>query len=80
MGETLCYDRLAGIRNYLNSTKTKLALGVDPNLSFQLTNTSINEVFYSTGQAMHNSAALLPELVNNGVRLLAYAGDTGTSQ
>ncbi|KAI0095179.1 Alpha/Beta hydrolase protein [Irpex rosettiformis] len=35
-----------------------------------------NQAFYSSGQAMYNSAALLPELVNSGVRLLAYAGDT----
>ena len=77
MGDNLCYDELTAISKYLNSTKTKQALGVDSNLDFQLTNTTVNEAFYKSGQAMHNSAALLPELVDNGVRLMAYAGDVG---
>lgn len=79
MGDNLCYDDLAGVHNFLNLTETKLALGVDPDFNFQLTNTTVNQAFYSSGQAVHNSAALLPELVNSGVRLLAYAGDTGAS-
>ena len=29
------------------------------------------------GDGMHNSAALLPELINDGVRLLVYAGNAG---
>lgn len=77
-GDNLCYDQLDAAVKYLNSTETKLALGVDPDLDYQLTNGTINEAFYKTGQAMHNSASLLPELVNSGVRLMAYAGDTGT--
>lgn len=32
------------------------------------------------GDGMHNSALLLPELVNDGVRLLVYAGNAGMSQ
>jgi hypothetical protein len=27
------------------------------------------------GDGMHNSGALLPEMVNNGIRLLLYAGE-----
>jgi cathepsin A (carboxypeptidase C) len=77
MGDNLCYDELTAVSKYLNSTKTKQALGVDPDLEFQLTNTTVNTAFYKSGQAMHNSAALLPELVDSGIRLMAYAGDTG---
>ena len=29
------------------------------------------------GDGMHNSAALLPELVDAGIRLLVYAGNAG---
>ena len=73
----MCYDDLAAVGKYLNSTKTKLALGVDPGHNLQLSKATINAAFYNTGQALHNSAALLPELVNSRVRLMAYAGDTG---
>ena len=62
---------------FLNSTETKKALGVDARHNFVLTNSTVNEAFYNTGQALHNSAALLPELVNSGLRLMAYAGVAG---
>ena len=55
----------------------KLALGVDPSLNFAITNTTVNEAYYNEGQAMQNSAALLPDLIKAGVRVLAYAGNTG---
>jgi len=29
------------------------------------------------GDSMHNSALLLPDLINDGVRLLVYAGNAG---
>ena len=29
------------------------------------------------GDGMHNSALLLPELIDDGVRLLVYAGNAG---
>lgn len=31
----------------------------------------------SQGDGMHNSALLLPELIDDGVRLLVYAGNAG---
>lgn len=40
-------------------------------------NMTTNGRFYEQGQAMRNSAALLPELINDGIRLLVMAGDTG---
>lgn len=29
------------------------------------------------GDGMHNAAALLPDLINDGIRLLVYAGNAG---
>ncbi|ESK86010.1 carboxypeptidase c [Moniliophthora roreri MCA 2997] len=37
----------------------------------------VNKAFFTQGDDMHNSALLLPELINDGIRLLVYAGDTG---
>ncbi len=42
-----------------------------------MVNSEVNQAFYLEGQAMLNSAALLPALVNHGIRLMAYAGNTG---
>ena len=40
-------------------------------------NMKINQAFMMQGDGMHNAAALLPELVEDGVRLLIYAGNAG---
>lgn len=54
------------------------ALGADDEAGeFVHCNMTVNRGFYVQGQAMLNSAALLPELVKSGIRLLAFAGDTG---
>lgn len=74
---TACYEELDDISAFLNSTKTKKALGVDAGHNFVLSNDTVSEAFYNSGQALHNSAALLPELVNSGIRLMTYAGDVG---
>lgn len=39
---------------------------------------AVNQAFFFQGDGMHNSASLLPELINDGVRLLVYAGNAGT--
>ncbi|KAH8983045.1 Alpha/Beta hydrolase protein [Lactarius hatsudake] len=60
----LCYKRL-----------TKAALGADPSRTYEACNMKVNEAFMYQGDGMHNSAALLPELINDGIRLLVYAGN-----
>jgi carboxypeptidase C (cathepsin A) len=35
----------------------------------------VNQAFTFQGDGMHNSALLLPDLINEGVRLLVYAGN-----
>ena len=35
----------------------------------------VNQGFFFQGDGMHNSAALLPPLLEDGVKLLVYAGN-----
>merc|ERR1712130_751295 len=53
----------------------KVTLGVDPTVTFENCNMEVNQAFSAQGDGMHNSALLLPPLVNDGVRLLVYAGN-----
>ncbi|GLB35555.1 putative peptidase S10 family protein [Lyophyllum shimeji] len=71
----LCYKQLLWVETWLNDPKTKAALGVNPDQTFASCNFEVNRAFASQGDGMHNSAILLPELVNDGVRLLVYAGN-----
>jgi len=60
----------------MNSTAVKKALGVDVDRNFQACNEDVNAAFYVQGQALSNSAELLPNLMHGGVRLLVFAGNT----
>lgn len=71
----LCYRQMGWIENWLNSPKVKTTLGVDPDRNFASCNMEVNQAFTANGDGAHNSAALLPDLVNDGVRLLVYAGN-----
>ncbi|KAH9023151.1 Alpha/Beta hydrolase protein [Lactarius pseudohatsudake] len=70
-----CDRRLVGSETWLNDPKTKAALGADPSRTYEACNMKVNEAFVYHGDGMHNSAALLPELINDGIRLLVYAGN-----
>jgi cathepsin A (carboxypeptidase C) len=61
----------------MNRPENKVALGVDPEREFQSCNMEVNQAFLLAGDGMHNSAALLPDLINDGIRLLVYAGNAG---
>ncbi|KAJ2929431.1 hypothetical protein H1R20_g7659, partial [Candolleomyces eurysporus] len=71
----LCYKQMSWIENWLNDPKIKATLGVDPEREFASCNMEVNQAFVANGDGAHNSAALLPDLVNDGVRLLVYAGN-----
>ncbi|KAJ3526965.1 hypothetical protein NMY22_g9960 [Coprinellus aureogranulatus] len=71
----LCYRQMSWIETWLNNPKVKTTLGVDPERNFASCNMEVNQAFTANGDGAHNSAALLPELVNDGVRLLVYAGN-----
>ncbi|KAI3615731.1 carboxypeptidase y [Moniliophthora roreri] len=59
----------------MNQTSTKMALGVNPQRSYSAVNWNLNREMSATGEGMANTASLVPELINDGVRLLVYAGD-----
>ncbi|KAH9172463.1 Alpha/Beta hydrolase protein [Lactarius sanguifluus] len=71
----LCYKEIGWVETWLNDPKTKAALGADPSRTYEACNMKVNEAFMYQGDGMHNSAALLPELINDGIRLLVYAGN-----
>ncbi|EJD54384.1 hypothetical protein AURDEDRAFT_179551 [Auricularia subglabra TFB-10046 SS5] len=71
----LCYPELTWIDTWLNLPETKRAVGAEEGLTFQGCNMEVNRNFMMQGDGMHNSAALLPELLNTGVRVLVYAGN-----
>ena len=71
----LCYRQMGWIETWMNDPANKRALGVNPDIDFQSCNMQVNQAFMMQGDGMHNSALLLTDLVNDGVRLLVYAGN-----
>lgn len=61
----------------MNDAAVKGELGVNPSLTFQSCNMQVNQDFTLQADGMRNSALLLTDLVNEGVRLLVYAGSAG---
>lgn len=61
----------------MNGEDVKRSLGVDPKLTFEACKADVNRDFALQADAMRNSALLLTDLVNEGVRLLVYAGNAG---
>jgi hypothetical protein len=73
----MCYKELGWIETWMNDPKNKAALGVNPERTFVSCNMEVNQAFMLQGDGSHNSAALLPDLINDGIRLLVYAGNAG---
>jgi len=73
----LCYKQMGWIETWLNEPSNKAALGVNPSRTFESCNMQVNQAFTISGDGMRNTALLLPELVDAGVRLLVYAGNAG---
>jgi len=71
----LCYKGLIWIETWMNDPNVKAALGVNPRLSFQSCNMEVNQAFAVNDDGMSNSAKLLTDIVNEGIRLLVYAGN-----
>jgi len=59
----------------MNNDSVKKELGVNPKLDFASCNMDVNKGFMMQGDSMHDSAAVIPELLENGVRVLVYAGN-----
>jgi len=71
----LCYKGLNWIETWMNDPSVKAALGVNTALTFESCNMEVNQAFSFQGDGARNSAKLLTELVNEGIRLLVYAGN-----
>lgn len=71
----LCYKEMTYIDTWMNTPANKKALGVNPQMDFQSCNMEVNQAFFGQGDGMHNSAALLPELIDDDIKLLVYAGN-----
>ncbi|KAF7441184.1 hypothetical protein PC9H_001533 [Pleurotus ostreatus] len=71
----LCYRQMDWIERYMNEPVVKVELGVHPSLRYETYSKEVNQAFTRRGDGMHNSALLLTDLVNDGVRLLVYAGN-----
>ncbi|KAH8099460.1 peptidase S10 serine carboxypeptidase [Cristinia sonorae] len=72
---SVCYPELDDAERWMNLPAVKKALGAPPAAQFKGCNYAVNSEFYLQGQAIHNSAAFLPKLLHNGVRVMVYAGD-----
>jgi cathepsin A (carboxypeptidase C) len=73
----LCYKQMEWLPIWLNDKNVKEELGANPAVNFTTMSEKVYKGFLDSGDLMHYSAGLLTDLVNDGVRLLVYAGDTG---
>ncbi|KAK4685115.1 cathepsin A (carboxypeptidase C), partial [Tremellales sp. Uapishka_1] len=71
----LCYKEMGWMETYLNQPEIKKQLGAPDSVTFQSCNMQVNQNFLLHGDGMHNAGALLPELVDAGIRLLIYSGE-----
>lgn len=72
----MCYDYFSAVKNYLNLSAVKHALGVNPSTIFELCSNTVNGQFQNTGDWMRPYVHQLSTLLENGIRVLAFAGDT----
>lgn len=73
----LCYKEAEWMPIWLNHVDVKKELGANPAINFTSSSQKVNKDFLSSGDLMYYSAGLLTDLVDDGIRLLVYAGDTG---
>jgi cathepsin A (carboxypeptidase C) len=71
----LCYRDELYVEKYMNIPEVKKSFGVPESVKFEACNMNVNQAFLFNGDGMHNSAAVLPELIADGIRLLVYAGE-----
>ncbi|KAJ7822439.1 serine carboxypeptidase [Mycena leptocephala] len=72
-----CYAELDWMTEYLNRLDVRTALGVDPRApKFVACNMDMLVEFMSQGDGMRDTKSVVTELVDEGIRLLVYAGNT----
>lgn len=70
-----CFPEIGWLENWMNGEDVKRSLGVDLSLTFKACKADVDKEFALQADAMRDSALLLTDLVDNGVRLLVYAGN-----
>ncbi|XAO25236.1 hypothetical protein I312_104051 [Cryptococcus bacillisporus CA1280] len=70
----LCYREMGWMETYLNKPDVKKELGAPESVTFQSCNMQINQNFLLHGDGMHYAGGLLPDLVEDDIRVLVYAG------
>lgn len=73
--QPFCYPHFEWTNSWLNLPATKVALGVLPDARYEAVSMEVNAAFGLTGDSSRGRAGYLPELIEDGVRLLVYAGD-----
>lgn len=63
------------IETYLNKPEIKAELGAPADRTFESCNMKINQAFQFNGDVSHNTVALLPPLLESGIRVLIYNGE-----
>ncbi|KIO24205.1 hypothetical protein M407DRAFT_77252 [Tulasnella calospora MUT 4182] len=71
----LCYRQMSYIETFMNNATVKRELGVEPSIEFKSCNMEVNQAFLGQGDGSKNTAALIPDLLADGVRFLIYAGN-----
>ncbi|GAA5905554.1 S10 family peptidase [Sporobolomyces salmoneus] len=71
----LCYKEMEWIEVYMNQPEVRKALGVSKERSFESCNMQVNKNFMLQGDVAHNTAALIPPLLEDGIRFLTYSGN-----
>jgi cathepsin A (carboxypeptidase C) len=61
---------------FMNLPHVKAQLGVDPKIDFQACNTKLTMAYRLQGGVVWNMTRVVPELINGGIRVLAYSGNT----
>lgn len=73
-GGGLCYEILESVQKYLNREDVKSAVGAETG-KYESCNMQINFKFQMSGDWMRPYVYEIPPLLEDGVRILIYAGD-----
>jgi cathepsin A (carboxypeptidase C) len=60
---------------FMNLPHLKAQLGVDPEIEFKACNRKIMATYAVQGGIVWNTVRVVPELINRGIRILAYSGN-----
>ncbi|KAG1901496.1 uncharacterized protein F5891DRAFT_892976, partial [Suillus fuscotomentosus] len=71
----LCYHQMGWIETFMNDPEVKATLGMNPQRKFESCNMAVNQAFMLQSDSMRNTPLLLTDMINDGVRLLIYAGN-----